>query len=66
MAVADDLECLYQRNTGREHRRQLAAEDRNVTRGDPGPALERFRALLPDAFGNDALAAQLGLQQIHA
>ena len=32
MAVADDLECLHQRDTSRQHGRKLATENRDISR----------------------------------
>ena len=62
VAVADDFKRLHQRNAGREHRRELSAEYRDVFGLDLAAALER-RALLLDPADGDALAAQVGAQR---
>ena len=62
VAVADDLERLHQRDAGRQHRGQLAAEDRDVLRRDLAAGLEQG-ALLADLDGHHALPAQVGAQR---
>ena len=62
VAVSDDLESLHQRNTGGQHRGELAAEHRDVFRLDLAASLERLRLLLDLADG-DALAAQVCAQR---
>jgi hypothetical protein len=59
VAVADDLERLDERDTRGEHRRELAAEHRDVFRLDLAAALESLRLFL-DPVDRDALAAKVG------
>src|SRR5882762_4226691 len=62
IAVADDLECLHQRNARGEHSGELAGEDRDIARIDP--AARVALTLLADARGRHALAAQLCAQTL--
>src|SRR6266403_3803783 len=62
IAVADDLECLYQRNARGEHGGELAGEDRDIARIDP--AARTSLTLLADARGRHALTAQLRAQTL--
>ncbi len=57
VADAHDLEGLHQRDAGREHGRELAAEDRDVPGRDLAARAEE-PCLLADPGGDDRLAAQ--------
>ena len=53
MAVADNLERLYQRNTGGEHRRELARKYRDVARRDRAATRKQALALFLTNTGRD-------------
>ena len=59
MAVADDLEGLHHRNTGRHHGGELTAENSDVFVGDLTAEAERI-ALRLDAGGSHSLTTQVG------
>src|SRR5882762_4405477 len=62
MAVADNLERLYQRNARGQHGGELAAEDRDIARIDP--AARAALTLLADARGRHALPAKFCAQSL--
>src|SRR5690606_557732 len=57
MAGAYDVERLYERDTGRHHRRHLSRKDGDIRRCDAALALKQL-ALLADPRRYDALPAQ--------
>ena len=60
MATTNDFKGLNQRNTGGKHGCKLTAENRDVARRDLAFTLKQAGALLLDATGYHALAAQIG------
>jgi hypothetical protein len=63
MAGADDLKRLHQRNAGRQHRCELAAENRNILGLDLATGFE-CRRLFLDLGRHDSLATQIGFQSL--
>ena len=67
MAACDDLQALYQGYAGGEHGGDLAGDDGDVHRLDPGTAPgKQPLALLADLGDIDALPAQFRLDGIDA
>src|SRR5262245_16447515 len=62
VTVTDDVEALHHRDTGLEHRRELAGEQRDVLGDDLLAALEELH-FLADALREHALAAQVGFDR---
>jgi len=60
VAIANDFKRLYQRNTSRQHRGELATENSDVTRGDRAATGKQTLALFLDAAGHNALASKIG------
>jgi hypothetical protein len=60
MAIADNFECLYERNTGSQHRRELAAEYSDIAGRDPGLARKCTGTLFTYPARYHALAAEVG------
>ncbi|MNS61446.1 hypothetical protein D3C72_944750 [compost metagenome] len=65
VAAGDDLQALHQRHTGGEHGGDLAGDDGDVHRLDPGTTFgKQSLALLADLGDIDALLAQLRLDGV--